>query len=275
MWSPFDWVELAALAIMLFYFAVRFRRGRAEGAEFLRGFALIAPAAWLAEDTAIRLYGFYHYDPRWHLFLDRMPVMVATIWPFVILSARELAVRLWPGRLGAIVLGGAAIVVFDATLMECVATSSGLWTWTEPGLFGVPLMGIWGWGCFAAAIIWLLETLPRRLQPWTVLLAPLATHALLIASWWGFFKWLTAPIGAWPGALGSAAACAGLTVAALRWRRRVRVPLDEMVARGVAASLFFALLLLHHRDNGPLVAFTVAFAPPWLSLMSTERAAAR
>ena len=273
--GPFDWVELAALAIMAFYFAVRFRRGRAEGASFARGFALIAPAAWLAEDTAIRAYGFYHYDPRWHLILDRMPLMVATIWPFVILSARELAVRLWPGRRGPIVLGGAAIVLFDATLMECVATSSGLWTWTEPGMFGVPLMGIWGWGCFAAACIWLLEVLPPRRRPLLVVAAPAMTHVLLIASWWGAFKWITAPLSGWTAAGATMAACAALTVAVLGWRRRVRVPLDEMIARGVAASLFFALLAIYHRDNGPLLAFTLAFAPPWLLLMSTDTAARR
>ncbi|GMV41654.1 MAG: hypothetical protein AMXMBFR64_33700 [Myxococcales bacterium] len=274
MTDPFDWVELAALGIMLFYFGVRFRRGAAEGISFLRGFALIAPAAWLAEDTAIHAYGFYAYDPRWHVMLDRMPLMVATIWPFVILSARELAARLWSRR-PAIVAGGAAIVVFDATLMECVATSSGLWTWTEPGLFGVPLMGIWGWGCFAAACIWLLETLPARLRPALVILAPALTHALLIASWWGFFKWITRPIPDWTTTGATIVACLALSAAALRWRRRARVPLDEMVARMVAASLFFALIALHHRGNAPLIAFALAFAPPWFLLMSTETGAAR
>lgn len=271
---PFDWVEFAALAIMLFYFGVRFRRSRAEGLAFLRGFALIAPAAWLAEDTVIRAYGFYSYDPRWHVMLDRMPLMVATIWPFVILSARELAQRLWTRR-AALVLGGAAIVLFDATLMECISTSSGLWTWTEPGMFGVPLMGIWGWGCFAAACIWLMDALPPRLRPLVVVLAPALTHALLIASWWGLFKWITRPIPDWTATGATVAACLALTAAAVRWRRRARIPLDEMVARMVAASLFFVLLALYHTDRGSLVVFTLAFAPPWLTLMTMERAAAR
>ena len=274
MGSPFDWVELAALGIMAFYFGMRFRRGRSSGLAFLREFALIAPAAWVAEDTCIHAYAFYAYDPRWHVFADRMPLLVAAIWPFVIISARELAQRLYPGRLSHRVLTGAAIVIFDATLMECVAVSSGLWRWFEPGPFGVPLMGIFGWGCFAAATILLLEVLPRRVHVLVVVLAPLLTHGLLLVTWWGFFRWVTAPIPSWPFAVAAILLSAVLTVQSLRWRRITTIPLDEMLARMVAASLFFALLLLYHRDDGALIAFALSFAPPYFALMTTERAAA-
>ncbi|NOZ01223.1 MAG: hypothetical protein GXP54_04960, partial [Deltaproteobacteria bacterium] len=95
--DPFIWVEPAALFVMAAYFAIRFWRGGSAGWAFVWDYALVAPAAWLAEDSCIRMFGFYGYADGWHLFLDRVPVMVALIWPLVILSARDITQRLYRG----------------------------------------------------------------------------------------------------------------------------------------------------------------------------------
>jgi len=265
--DPFTWVEPAALVIILAYLGIRFRRGRSAGWAFMRDYALIAPAAWLAEDSCIRLFGFYEYAPGWHLFLDRVPVMVAAIWPFVILSARDVASRLCRGRVAAIGLGS-AIVIFDAALIEAVATSTGLWHWLEPGPFGVPFMGFFGWGCFAAACLLFLGVVPGQMKPLTVFGAPLVTHVLLMACWWGFFKWVTGPVsdGIYAGFV--AALCGLLVIPCRRLRHRAALPLDEMVSRMVAASYFFWLLLLYNSDDVPLMVFAFSFALPWMSLVT-------
>lgn len=265
--DPFTWVEPAALAIVLAYFGLRFRRGRSEGWAFVRDYALIAPAAWLAEDSCIRLFGFYEYAPGWHLFLDRVPLMVAAIWPFVILSARDVASRLCRGRAATVGLAS-AIVVCDAALIEAVATSSGLWRWNEPGPFDVPFMGFFGWGCFAAACLWLLLAAPGKMKPLVVFLAPPVTHLLLLASWWGLFKWVTGPVsdGVYAGVV--ATLCGLLVIPCRRLRHRAALPLDEMVARMVAASYFFGLLLLYNWQDLPLMVFTFSFALPWMSLVT-------
>jgi len=265
--DPFSWVEPGALVLMAFYFGVRFRRGLGEGLAFLRDYALIAPAAWLAEDTCIHLYGFYGYSPGWHLFLDEVPVMVAVIWPFVILSARDIANRLYPQRMPARVLLGAAVVVFDAALIEAVATSTGLWHWTQPGPFGVPFIGFFGWGCFAASCIFIMDARGSRLRPLTVFLAPLLTHGLLLVWWWGLFKWVTGPVpdSVYAGAV--VVLCALMFPVCLRLRRRLVIPLDEMTARMAAAAYFFALLLMYNPGNTPLMVFAFSFAPPWFALV--------
>jgi hypothetical protein len=85
-------------------------------------------------------------------------------------------------------------------------------------------------------------------------------------------RWVTVPVLDTTSATGAILASAAATALALRWRRRATIPLDEMVARMVAASFFFALLALYHRSNMPLVVFALSFAPPYVALMSFERA---
>ncbi len=261
--TPVLAVEVAAAAVMGAYLGLRSWRGRAEGIAFLRDAGLVAAAAWVAEDSCIRLYGFYEYAPGWHGWADRVPLFIALIWPFVVLSARDLGRRLAPSRP---VLAAGAVVWADATLIEGIATTSGLWSWSEPGPFGVPLIAPFGWACFAAAVLWALQGPWRR--PWAVLVGPAVTHILLIASWWGLFRWVTRPVGDWAFTGAVIAVCAAWTVVAWRLRRRASVPLDEMLARLAAASVFFGLVAVLHRDHAALVVFTASFVPPWLALMS-------
>ncbi len=263
--TPIFAVEVAAVAVMGAYVGLRFRRGRAEGLAFLRDAAIVGAAAWVAEDTCIRLYGFYEYAPGWHGWADHVPLFIALIWPFVVLSARDLGRRLAPSRP---VLAAGAVVWADATLIEVTATTSGLWSWSEPGPFGVPLIAPFGWACFAVAVLVALQGPWRIPRLGVVLAGPALTHVLLLASWWGLFRWVSRPLGEWPFTGATLAVCAALTVLAVRLRRRARVPLDEMLARLAAAMVFFGLVAALHPDHAALQVFTASFVPPWLALMS-------
>ncbi len=263
--TPILAVEVAAVAVMGAYLGLRFRRGRAEGVAFLRDAGFVTGAAWVGEDTCIRLYGFYEYAPGWHGWADRVPLFVALIWPFVVLSARDLGRRLAPSRP---VLAAGAVVWADATLIEGIATTSGLWSWSRPGPFGVPLIAPFGWACFAVAVLLALQGPWKLPRPGAVLVGPALTHVFLITSWWGFFRWVSPPLDEWSFTGAIFAMCAVLTVLALRWRRRAGVPLDEMLARLAAATVFFGLVAVLHRDHAALQIFTASFVPPWLALMS-------
>lgn len=265
--DPFAWLEPASVALVALYIARRFLAGRAQGLAFLREYLLLVPAAWLAEDTAIHLYGFYAYASGWSLFVDRVPLMVVLIWPVVVLSAQEVAVRVLPGRRTTSALLGAAIVVLDATLIESVSTRSGLWSWTEPGPFGVPPMGVLGWGCFAIAATVARQKLPA----WTVPLAALAgTHALLLATWWGGLRWIPDFEAEGPFVVAVALVCVLLAAFCLALRRRVAMPVGELAARGLAAGVFFVLLALYHRGDPALIGLVAAISLPWLCLFSRE-----
>ena len=43
-------------------------------------------------------------------------------------------------------LAAGLLILFDAALVEPVAVSAGLWSWSESAVLGVPLIGIAGWG---------------------------------------------------------------------------------------------------------------------------------
>jgi uncharacterized membrane protein len=253
-------IEISCLAILAVYLATHAREP-----GLLRDAALLAAAAWIAEDTCIRAYGFYQYSPAWHAQLDRAPLMIPLIWPAVVLSARTLARALLRGGGGPLTLGAltGALVTFDAALIEPIAVRAGLWSWNEPGVFHVPVIGILGWGLFAAVAVPCLETLRGPVRLATVVLAPLGTHALLLAAWWGLFRWvLRAEIP--PAA--AAGAIAGLAVGYI-WAvraRGARVGWRELVPRA-AATGFFAVLLAGAAD-GALAAYAAAFTPPHLLL---------
>ena len=261
--SPFLWVEPIAAAVVCAYFAIHRRRLR----ELLPTYVVLAVAAWIAEDTAIRAYGFYAYDPRWSLFVDQAPLAIPLIWPLVILSARTLVRAFVPtaGR-PTLAIATGLLVIYDAALMEAVATRTGLWTWTEPGLFGVPPMGIVGWGVFAASAVYGLER-SRGLVPLT---APLATHVGLLTLWWGGLRWVSGPIADGTAAVASVVAGLALSVAVARLPAEAvtRVPLRELWSRVPAALYFAVLLVAYNADDPALLVYTAAFAPPYLVLFA-------
>lgn len=251
-------MQLACLAIVALYVAVRMRRAE-DRAAVARRLALLVAASWLGEDSVIRAYGFYFYEARWDLFVDQVPLLIVIIWPVVIDSAWQLARRLAPAH---VALVAAAFVLADASLIEPIAVHAGLWRWTEPGLFAVPPIGILGWALFGFSAI----ALAPRIGALTILVAPLTTHALLLASWWGALRWLNRPIGPWSGAI---VACA-LSLALALWLRARslgrRIPAEELLVRVPGALFFFVLLALH--PSAPLLAWTAAFVPPWLALLA-------
>lgn len=255
-------LELTCLAIVACWLAVCLRLGdrRLRAERFL----ILAVLSWLGEDVTVRAYGFYHYaSAAWTVWLDQVPLLIALIWPVVILSAWDLARALSPTRSSHAVLT-ALLVLADATLIEPIAVRAGLWSWTRPGLFNVPPLGIVGWAFHAGLCVATLEA--RHVARWA--LAPVGLHVLLLASWWGAFRWFD-------GALPELALLpvAAAVSAALTWRAvrgDVHVPLPLLLARLPAALFFFALLARHATGATTLIAWAVCFAPPYLALMWTR-----
>lgn len=239
-------LELACAAIVAVFVIARATRDPAPK-RFLGRMAALSALSWLGEDTVIRAYGFYTYSPEWSLFVDRVPILIVLIWPVVIHSAFDLA----KGR--PLVAG--AIILLDASLIEPIAVSRGLWVWSEPGIFGVPPIGIAGWAVFGALAIAMRER-------WWWVVVPL-THAVLIALWWGLFRWISAPIA--PVAPVVGIGCLSLAASAWALRRRLPVARIDLLLRVPAAAFFFVLLALGS-PSPHLVAYAIAFAPPYLVL---------
>jgi len=250
-------LELVCAAIVALYAYAR--------RDALPTLAVLAVAGFIGEDSVIRAYGFYFYSPRWHLFLDRVPLMIVLIWPIVIHSAFILARRLAPRPEWAPLIG-AALVLADASLIEPIAVHAGLWTWTRPGLFAVPPIGIIGWAYFAGAA---MACVDRARPVAAIVAAPLATHVLLVASWWTAFKWLSRPLPAWPFVVAAWIVLGTLALAALRMRPGRGHPgiRMDLLLRGPGAAFFFVLLGLYGRDLPALVVYALAFVPPYLALL--------
>jgi hypothetical protein len=255
-------LQAACAAIVAIYVIARLVRAHDRPRVAAR-LALLVAASWISEDSVIRAYGFYHYDRGWALFVDEVPLAIVVIWPVVIDSAWQLArcltanVRLQP-------LVAAAFVLADASLIEPIAVRAGLWRWTERGLFAVPPVGILGWALFAGACVALIE----RIGTVTVLAAPLATHALLLASWWSALRWMNGDIAPWIAAATAWVVLAPIGAYIFRRRLGRRVPRIELLVRVPGALFFFALLAMHGRDARALIAWSLAFAPPYLALLS-------
>jgi len=214
--------------------------------RLLTDYFLLAGAGFIGEESAITLYRYYTYADGWDLRVLDVPLLVPLIWPLVILSARGVSRGLFPkASLSQAAAITAAIVVFDASLVEVVAVRAGLWSWDEGGHLGVPLIGILGWGFFAYGaerVMGRLVSLPGRAA--VLVLAPLIAHALIALSWWGCLRWMGR------GALGDASLVAlviiasGLTAWVVRARRMGRrIPFEVAWPRVFAAALFFALLV--------------------------------
>jgi len=262
-------LEIACLAVVVLWAALRVRRE-----PDVRGLAtralVIATSAFLAEDTCIHLYGFYFYArDRWTIFVDQVPLLVLIIWPIVILASIDLlktaqtATARWPFLLFA-------LVVADAWFIEPAAVDAGLWTWTSPGPFSVPIIGVLGWGFFAAG----LGIVIGRGWPIAVALvvAPVVCHALLLVTWWGALRWIPSP-PSW--AMVPVAWAASIAVVVSVWRARPRGQRRGVMLRGPAALFFFGLLALYGDisdvDDPALWAWCAAFSPPWLALIVWSR----
>ena len=261
--------ELLCAGIVALFLVMRARRAD-RPAALAGGFALLAAASWVAEDSVIHAYAFYDYGVRWTVLADHMPLIVALIWPVVIRSAADLAAGLGlHGRRR--VLAAAGLVLADASLIEPVAVHAGLWSWSEPGLFAVPPIGVLGWAIFSAWALWLVDTPAldgrRAKRALLVVLLPAAlTHVCLLALWWGGLRWVSGTIPAWPAAGVAWALSAALSVLAARAAAPARLRRADLLVRVPAALVFFGLLALRGRDEPALVVWALAFVPPYLVL---------
>jgi hypothetical protein len=270
---PIPTFEIACVVVIAATLAVMARK-RAP-LDLLRDYVTLAVAGYVGEQTCISLYGFYAYAPGWHAFVGDVPLLVPLIWPLVILSARDVVAALFPWTAspnasarsrwahGAIV---GVVVTLDASLVEVVAVRAGLWSWSEPGHLGVPLVGILGWGFFAGG-----ASVPRA-RVASMIVGLLTTHTLLLATWWGLLRWVARGD---LGALGFVPLVVLSTVAtwaAWRARRQDRVMTPDVWGpRVAAAGLFFVLLAVTAPRDLPLLAHTALVAIPYLTATSLRR----
>jgi hypothetical protein len=259
---PFTGFELACVAIIALALAAMARVR--PWPTLLADYGALAVAGWLGEETCVAWYDFYGYSPAWHGRVDHVPVLIPLIWPLVILSAQAVVGALTPAAGWRRPLLVGALVVFDASLVEVIAVRAGLWAWAEPGHLGVPVIGIIGWGFFAAAADVALDG-RQRARHASLLLAVAVTHLAIVAAWWGCFRWTLR------GALGDASLL-GLgvlalvaTAAAVMARRRGRVlPLAVALPRMVAATLFLVTLAVVAPRDGRLWLHAAMVAVPYL-----------
>jgi hypothetical protein len=269
---PLFWFQVGCVAVLaIAYGATVFRAPSPVRRACEIG--ILALAGWIGEETCIRAYRFYGYAEGWWLQLGYVPLLVPLIWPMVVLSARDVARVLAPraARLSLAALA-ALIVCFDASLMEVVSVGAGYWRWAEPGYLEVPLIGVLGWGCFAFGALWTLDRIKDRPLSWLLLVVPaglFTTHVLLVALWWGGFRWgLRGDLGV--HAIGGFAVIAGLATC-VAWRVRAtgaRLPGVVAFSRSVATVLFAALLLalVVRERRFDLLAHAMLSAVPYLLL---------
>ena len=258
-------LELVCVVVVAVWFVFRSLAHQGSRRDLYGRALLIAVSAWVAEDSAIRLYGFYAYAPdRWTVWVDQVPLLILLIWPVVVTAAIDLLEALavrpgrWPGLMGV-------LVIADAWFIEPAAVDAGLWTWTSPGPFSIPTIGILGWGFFAVGVgVVRWRRWPMMAMP---LVAPLVCHALLLLSWWGAFRWIAHPIPELAMAVVGWVA-AVVVVSAISWFRPRGLRL-QVLLRVPAAVFFFGLLWTcgQDADDGPLVMWCLAFAPPWLTVL--------
>lgn len=258
-------LQLLCLAIVTIYVTARawlLRRAASPVAPFLARFVVLAIAAAIGEDTMIRFYGTYGYAAGWSAFVDHVPLVVVLVWPVVIDSAALLAKELAAPRWVPLVAAG--IVLADASLIEPIAVHARLWSWTDEGVFHVPLVGIAGWAMFTFAATWCLASFTRGAALLTIVVAPVATHALVLASWWMLFRWTRGAISDGHGIGAAWLALTTVTVIIARHARRKGLAPRPVLLRAPGALFFFALLVVEHA-SAPLVLYALAFAPPYFA----------
>jgi hypothetical protein len=282
--ATFEILSVLVIVVTLFGMAKRQESTRARGSEpvpssLLLDYVSLAVAGFLGEESCIVFYRYYTYSDSWHARLHHVPLLVPLIWPLVILSARDTVTAVWPARSSAaaparsrwlspalrVGLVTGMVVIFDAALIEVLSVRAGYWWWAEPGHLGVPIVGILGWGFFAAPAMALLSTRYRFRHLALLLAAPLATHALLLVTWWGFFRWfLRRDLGELSLiGLGSLSLFAA-TVVLFRGRL---LPLVVAAPRLAATALFVVVFWLVARDSIALWICLGAAALPYVVSM--------
>ncbi len=266
--------QIVAFSLVVFYLVFRTIE-QPRPAHFLFRLALISAAGWMAEESSILLYNFYNYTPARSLFLGHVPVLVIVIWPLIIHSAWDLASQLLSSNSRHVPLAAAAVVCTDASLLEPVCVNAGLWSWNEPGIFGVPPIGILGWFYFAFLCILLFDWGNRqkkvKCHDLLILVIPLlGTHLLLLATWWGALRWVNMPVNSMVATGVAWAISIFLVAVVLRNRTGKRVNKKALLLRLPGAFCLFLWFALTPKSSELLVVYAVAFVPPYLTLMAQQ-----
>lgn len=265
-------LELAVISIVTV--CVVFRRlGQPDKKHFLVRVAIVFAASWIVEESCIVLYEFYAYSACWRLSLLHVPLLVIVVWPLVVLSAWDMASSILHSGHKRLPLVAGAIILTDALFVEPVAVHAGLWSWSKPGLFAVPVIGFLGWAYFGCLCVFLFEVQRRHnYMKWFNLVIPvvsvIGTHVCLLMTWWGALRWITISID--PGlAAGSAWALSLLlTCFIIKDRTGARMDNKLLLLRLPAAVFFFTLLALNAHDSMLLVVYGVAFSLPYLTVFA-------
>jgi hypothetical protein len=272
--GPMILLESICLLIVLLYLVLMAPR-QSPRENFLRRLFLLSLAGIVAENTCIYWYGFYQYCSEWSIFVGVLPLMVGIIWPIVIHAAWNLARRIVGAGHPWVPWLSAFIVLADASLIEPIAVASGLWSWNEPGLFHVPLIGILGWSFFTFWCVYGFEACDRfvnqRQAPWWLdvwvpIVALVLVHLSLLLSWWGLFRWINTEVASGPVVfwLWVLSLLLALLCRVLKLSRKI--PRVEIVARLPGALFFFGLLWLNAREQHDLFWYALAFVPPYAAL---------
>ncbi|HKZ47649.1 MAG TPA: carotenoid biosynthesis protein [Thermoplasmata archaeon] len=121
----------------------------------------------------------YHRYGTFLVMLGPVPVGIGLGWASIVHSAWRIAARL-RGVLPRAALAALLGLGIDLT-MDAVAIRLGYWTWSVPGpWFGIPLVNFAGWiAVVFLAVAW-TGILERRLGPWAVPAAVLASLLCLL-----------------------------------------------------------------------------------------------
>ena len=266
--------QLTALGIVIIYLLHwNFREG--DSGSFLIKFVTISFASWIVEETSIRLYHFYQYSPDWNLFLGHVPILVVLIWPLVIHSGWELAYQLVGGDKRHVHLIAALIIWIDASLVETISFKAGFWSWNSAGIFGVPLIGIFGWVYFSSLSILILRLKRVRTAEiakifFILIFAVCGTHVLIVATWWLIFRWILFPIN--PVFIIALAWFVSILLIYVIHRKNVGVNVDSkiLIIRVPPVVLFFILYLKGSPDAFH-TAYALAFSFSYLFLFMNIR----
>jgi uncharacterized membrane protein len=265
-------LQLIAFCIVLVYVFFH-TKGQAGAASFLFRASVVSIACWITEETCIRFYGFYSYNPSWSLFLGHVPILIIFIWPVLIHSSWDLASRLSSQRPKLIPLAAGALVFTDALLIEPVAVNAGLWAWSEPGIFHVPPIGILGWGVFAFFCTLFFEKgaspspIKKRHFILSLVVPVIGTHVLLLGLWWGAFRWINRDVPSVPLAVVAWIVSMVLTFNILRQGTGRHIKKKTLLLR-IPPSLFFLVLLLANTGGAEiLMVYVFASIPPYITIM--------
>ena len=264
-------IEVLIIAGVLVYIAGHALKEQKPTA-FLKPFLFCAAAAWMAEESSIRLYGIYDYSPVWHFFIADVPLVVILVWPALIHSAIVLSSYFLSPDSRFIHLMAAGIVLADAMLIEPIAVSFDLWLWHQPGLFGVPVIGLLGWAYFAFFAVGFFIPInpPGRIKLkflFLLVVVLIGTHLLLLISYWTFFKWTTATVDPVWSVVAVWIISAMLFSLVISAKTGHHIELKPLLIR-IPAAVFFYALLFAKKNSLPLILYCLAFVPPYLAMMS-------